>query len=181
VIERNTVPQYIAFHCGRKTCCSNAVLDYIIRVVKAFDYDLKLGPVVTGILLVLAALAVMFFLLYAHRMQTLHRADFVPCMQQKTYMAVSKCVGLKVRDYIKHPQWQAAQFTCYMLVAIISGIFCGWSTGYQRPVAVPLIAVLSALAASGLFKPWGLVTFAAFLGVLLGGAIFQVFIKRRGG
>ncbi|HEX5056715.1 MAG TPA: hypothetical protein VFX02_09480 [Gammaproteobacteria bacterium] len=154
--------------------------------VKAFDYDLKLGPVVTGTLLVLAVLGVMFFSLYAHRIQTLYRADYSPCaqyrnlMDYKTYMQFSKCLGIQTRDYLKHPQWLAAQFACFMFAAIMSGIFCGWLTGSQRQVSVPLIAAISAMAASVIFKPWGLVTVAALLGVPLGGAIFQVFSKRRG-
>jgi hypothetical protein len=147
--------------------------------VKAFDYDLKLGPVFLGVLTVLAVLGLMFFTLYVHRLQTLHRVDFSPCGQYKTYMDASKCVGLKVRDYIKHPQWRAAQFTCFMLAAIMAGIFCAWLTGGQRQVAVPLIACIAALTASQLFKPGGLVSITALMGVPLGGAIFQVFTKSR--
>lgn len=147
--------------------------------MKAFDYDLKLGPIMVGVLMVLGALALVFFALYAHRLQTMHRVDFTSCAEYKTYMDASKCVGIKVRDYLKHPQWQAAQFTCYMLAAIMAGIFCAWNTREQRRVAVPLIAAVAALAAIVMFKPWGLVSIAALLGVLLGGAIFQVFLKRR--
>jgi hypothetical protein len=147
--------------------------------MKAFDYDLKPGPVVLGVLSVLAALAVMFFILHAHRVQTLHRVDYSPCVEYPNYMDVSKCVGLKVRDYIQHPQWRAAQFACYIWVAVMCGLFCAWIAGTQRYAAVPLVAVIAAVAASQLFKPWGLVTVAAFFGVLLGGAIFQVFAKRR--
>lgn len=147
--------------------------------MKAFDYDLKLGPVVAGTLLVLAALAVMFFSLYMYRVKTLHHVDYTACSEYKAYIEVSKCVGLKVRDYLKHPQWRAAQFTCYMLATIISGIFCAWIAGVQRLVAVPLITVIATLAAFVMFKPWGLVTIAALLGVPLGGAIFQIFAKRR--
>jgi hypothetical protein len=147
--------------------------------VKAFDYDLKLGPVVTGTLLVLAALGVMFFSLYAHRLQNLYRVDYTPCAQYKTYIELSKCIGLKVRDYLKSPQWRAAQLACFMLTAILGGIFCSWLTAGQRRISVPLIAAISALAASVIFKPWGLVATAALLGVPLGGAIFEVFNKRR--
>jgi hypothetical protein len=147
--------------------------------VKAFDYNLKLGPVVIGTLLVLFALGVMFFALYAHRLQNLYRVDYTPCAQYKIYIELSKCIGLKVRDYLKSPQWRAAQFACFMLAAILGGVFCGWLAGNQRQVTVPLIAAISALAASVIFKPWGLVAVAALLGVPLGGVIFQVFSKRR--
>jgi hypothetical protein len=151
------------------------------NIVKAFNYDLKLGPVVVGVLMSLALLGLVFFSLYVHRVRTLHHVDYTSCAQYKTYMGVSKCVGLKVRDFLKHPQWRAVQFTCYMLATIMSGIFCAWFAGGQRQVAIPLIAALTALAASVLFKPWGLVAVTGFLGVLLGGAIFQVFTKPRGG
>jgi hypothetical protein len=147
--------------------------------VKTLNYDLKLGPVALGTLLVLAILGLMFFTLYAHRLQTLHRVDFTPCAEYKTYMALSKCVGLKVRDYLKHPQWRAAQFACYMLAAIISGICCAWMAGGQRQVAVPIVACIAALAAAQMFKPGGLVAIAAFMGVPLGGAIFHVFAQHR--
>jgi hypothetical protein len=66
-----------------------------------------------------------------------------------------------------------------MWVAVMCGLFCAWIAGTQRYAAVPLVAAIAALAASQLFKPWGLVSSAALFGVLLGGAIFQVFTKRR--
>ncbi|HEY3486546.1 MAG TPA: hypothetical protein VGL10_00635, partial [Gammaproteobacteria bacterium] len=139
-----------------------------------------LGPVVLGVLFMLAILGLAFFVLYVHRVQTLHRVDYSVCAQYKTYIAVSKCVGLKVRDYLKHPQWQAAQFASYMLAAIIGGIFCTWFAGAQYSVTLLLVAAISALVASLIFKPWGLVAMAALLGTPLGGAIFNVFVKKRG-
>jgi CHASE2 domain-containing sensor protein len=86
---------------------------------------------------------------------------------------------LKVHQFLAHPQWRAAQFACYMLLTIMGGIVCAWYTGGQRPVAVPLIAVLTALMAAIFFRPGGVISLAAMLGILLGGAIFQVFSKRR--
>jgi hypothetical protein len=147
--------------------------------VKILDYDLKLGPLMLGVCMVLALLGMVFFALHVHRVQTLHRVDFSPCAEYLSYMDVSKCVGLKTRDHLKHPQWRAAQFVCYMLATILGGIFCAWITRGQRAVAIPLIAAGAGLLASILFNPGGLVSIAAVAGVLLGGAIFQVFARRR--
>jgi hypothetical protein len=148
--------------------------------VKAFDYDLKLGPIVIGTLVVLAMLTVVFFGMHIHRVKNLYQADYSPCAQYRTnYMHFSRCMTLKVYDFLKHPQWLAAQFACYMLVTIIGGIFCAWLAGGQRQVAVPLIACITVLLASLTFNPWGLAAVTALLGVPLGGAIFQVFYKRR--
>jgi hypothetical protein len=148
--------------------------------MKAFDYDLKLGPIVIGTLVVLTMLAVVFFGMHIHRVKNLYQADYSSCAQYRTdYTAFSRCMTLKVYDFLKHPQWLAAQFACYMLVTIISGIFCAWLAGRQRQVAVPLIALITVLLAALTFNPWGMAAVTALVGLPLGGAIFQVFYKRR--
>lgn len=147
--------------------------------MKTFNYDLKLGPVIGGTLLMLAALGAIFFMLYVYRIQHLDQVDFSVCAQQKTYLDASKCVGVKVRDHIKHPQWQAVQFVCFILVAMAVGALAAWLAGAQYWVATPLVGVISALVGAMLFKPRGLLPLAALLGALLGCALFHVLVIKR--
>lgn len=147
--------------------------------MKTFDYNLKLGPVIGGTFIMLIALGAVFFMLYIYRIQHLNQADFSDCARQKTYLAASKCVGLKVRDHIKHPQWQAVQFVCFMLVAMAVGALTARMAGAQYRVATPLVGVISALVGAVLFKPRGFLPLAALLGALLGCALFHVFVAKR--
>jgi hypothetical protein len=112
--------------------------------------------------------------------RNLPQVDYRPCTQYRTYIGLSQCMTLKVREFLEHPQWRAAQFACYMLVTIIGGIFCAWYAGGQRQLAIPLIAAITALLAAVLFKPGGVISIAGLLGVPLGGAIFQVFNRPHG-
>jgi hypothetical protein len=148
-------------------------------VMNTFDYDLKLAPVALGALLMLLVLGVLFFSLHIHRVMTLQQVDFTLCAYQKTYIAASKCVLVKVRDHLKHPQWQAAQFVCYMLAAIGVGLAAARLAGGQYPVTVPLVGVVSGLLIWVLFRPSSLLALCALLGALLGGAIFHVWAKKR--
>lgn len=147
--------------------------------MKAFDYNLKLGPVIGGSFIMLVALGTVFFTLYVYRIQHLDRVDFSDCAQQKTYLAASKCVGLKVRDHIKHPRWQAVQFVCFILVAMAVGALTAWMAGAQYWVAASLVGVISALVGAMLFKPHGFLPLAALLGALLGCALFHVFVIKH--
>ena len=147
--------------------------------MKAFDYNLKLGPVIGGSFIMLAALAAVFFMLYIYRIQHLDQVDFSVCAQQKTYLDASKCVGIKVRDHIKHPQWQAVQFVCFILVAMAVGALTAWMAGVQYWVATSLVGVISALVGAMLFKPRGFLPLATLLGALLGCALFHVLVVKR--
>jgi hypothetical protein len=147
--------------------------------MKTTNYDLKWGAVMLCVLLMQVMLAVAFFTLHLHRVRSLPQADYSACAQYRTYIGLSQCMTLKVREFLMHPQWRAAQFACYMLLTIMGGIFCARYTGGQRQLAVPLIAVITALLAAVLFKPGGVISLAGMLGIPLGGAIFQVFNKRR--
>lgn len=147
--------------------------------MKTFDYNLKLGPVIGGSFIMLVALGTVFFMLYIYRIQHLDRVDFSDCARQKTYLAASKCVGLKVRDHIKHPQWQAVQFVCFVLVAMAVGALTAWMAGEQYWVATSLVGVISALVGAVLFKPRGFLPLAALLGALMGCALFDIFVIKR--
>lgn len=147
--------------------------------MKAFDYNLKLGPVISGVLLMLAGLGAVFFTLYVYRIQHLDRVDFSACGQQTTYIAASKCVGLKIRDHIKHPQWQAVQFVCFIMIAMAAGALTARMAGAQYAVATPVAGVIAALVGSMLFKPSGILPLATLLGALLGCALFHVLVVKR--
>ncbi len=147
--------------------------------MKTLNYDLKWGAVMLCVLVMQVILAMTFFTLHLHRVRSLPQVDYSVCAQYRTYIGLSQCMTLKVREFLIHPQWRAAQFACYMLVTIMGGIFCSWYTAGQRQLAVPLIAVITALLAAVLFKPGGVISLAGMLGIPLGGAIFQVFSKRR--
>jgi hypothetical protein len=142
-------------------------------------YKIRPGPVILICLCLLAALAAVFFALYALRAMGLNTVDYSACMGETDYMRLSYCVGELARDHLKDPHWRAVQFVSYVLTAMSITTIAARLIRVQRLAVCGLASFTAALLAAIIFNPAASIAFAVFMGGMLGALIVDYWLKRN--
>ncbi len=131
---------------------------------------LSIARIASGTLALTIVLIGLFVILTYYRMSTLQNSGLGACLSELN-ANTPDCASFSVFQYLWHPQWIAAQFSCYFFAAMIIGYLFTRKNPKTAPITSALIGVISAALLLSIIEPGRLSALSAFLGVVLGGLI----------